>query len=43
MKLEEKKSEILKSVPKEMHGNGLSAEEETVDFEKYLKEFESAI
>ena len=43
MKQEEKTSEFSKLTPKEMHGNGLDAEHEKINFEKYIREFESAL
>ena len=42
MKQEEKNTEILKFIPKELLGNGINTSIEKIDFEKYLKEFESA-
>lgn len=41
MKKNDKNTDVLKVVPKEMHGNGLNVETEKIDIEKYLKEFES--
>ncbi len=40
MKKNDERTEILKAVPKEMHGNGLDVKTEKIDIEKYLKEFE---
>lgn len=40
MKKNDKKTETLKLIPKEMHGNGLDIKTDKLDIEKYLKEFE---